>query len=215
MAFFQSNNCAAFTWDDQDTFRGVLIERDGESSRVKEFWQTEKIGNRSRAQMLEQGISPLRISEDTTIIVGGNFSKSCFFDLKMPKISQTDLRSALQFELSKYSPMPVDDVQWAYRVIGKIGTESNLVRVIYFPQSEWDSWVAAASGINIGVDLIIPANAVLWLCFEMASAWGWYTEIWVKPFEFPISNLVMLALFIGGGILVNMTSRRGFIPKTA
>lgn len=61
----------------------------------------------------------------------------------------------------------------------------------------------------------IPANAVLWLCFEMASAWGWYTEIWVKPFEYPISNLVMLALFIGGGILLNMTARRGFVPKTA
>ncbi len=61
----------------------------------------------------------------------------------------------------------------------------------------------------------IPANAVLWLCFETASAWGWYTELWVKPFDYPVFNIVLLAVFIAGGVMLNLTARRGYVAKTA
>ena len=162
MAFFQSNKCAAFSWDDQDIFRGVLLQRYGDLVQVRNFWQTEKVRNRSRAQIMEQGIPALGVDEETTVIVGGNYTKTCFIDLKMPKLPASDLKNAIAFELSKYSPVPVEEIQWGYRVIGKIeGTESNLVRVVYFPEDEWESWVAAASGISDGVDMIIPPIAVL------------------------------------------------------
>ena len=162
MAFFQSNTCAAFAWDNQEVFRGVLLERNRDLIRLKSFWQTEKIGNRSRAQIMEQGLPALGVDEDTTIIVGGNFSKACFIDLKMPKLSAPDLKNALAFELNKHSPIPVEEIQWGYRIIGKVqGTEFTLVRVVYFPEDEWEAWVAAASGITDGVDMIIPAIAVL------------------------------------------------------
>ena len=80
----------------------------------------------------------------------------------MPKIAAADLRNALYFELAKYTPIPLDEVQWGYRVIGKIkDTEQYLIRVIYFSQTDWESWISASSAISNGVDIIIPAIAVL------------------------------------------------------
>ena len=138
------------------------MERHGDSIRLNSFWQVEKIGNRSRAQIMEQGLPALGVAEDTTIIIGGNYSKACFIDLKMPKLAATDLRSALAFELNKHSPIPIDEIQWGYRIVGKVdGSEANLVRLVYFPEDEWESWVAAASGIADGVDMIVPVVAVL------------------------------------------------------
>lgn len=61
----------------------------------------------------------------------------------------------------------------------------------------------------------IPTTGIIWLCFEMASAWGWYQEIWLKPIEFPISNVVFALVFVGLGALIIMNSNRGLLPKTA
>ena len=61
----------------------------------------------------------------------------------------------------------------------------------------------------------IPSTGIIWLCFEMASAWGWYQEIWLKPIEFPISNIIFALVFIGFGTAIVLNSNRGLIPKTA
>ncbi len=162
MAIFQSNTCAAFTWDSDNNFRGVLIERTGDTFVVRNHWQGTNVGSRSHAQVLETATADLGISEDTTVIIGGDFGKACFVDIQMPKMSPPDLRSALNFELNKHTPVPIDEIRWGYRILGKVeGTERNLIRVVYFLREEWESWVGGASGITGGVDLIIPTIAVL------------------------------------------------------
>ncbi len=162
MAIFQSNTCAAFTWDDNSQFYGALLERHGDTVKVKHHWCARREGKRSPAQMLESGFPSLKPDEDTTVIIGGNFRKCCFVDLTMPKLAATDLKNAVQFELGKHSPVPVDDLSWGYRIIGKMqDSELYRVRVAYFPQSEWESWVAAASGVAGGVDMIIPPTVAV------------------------------------------------------
>ncbi len=162
MSLFQSSTCAAFSWDNCGIFRGVLIERKGNQFEIKSHWQGRKTGNQSPAQLLENGYISLNLGGETTAVVGGNFSKSCFFDLKMPKINASDLRNALYFELAKYTPIPIDEVQWGYRIVGEIeNTEHYLIRIVYFSQTDWESWISASSAISNGVDIIIPAIAVL------------------------------------------------------
>ncbi len=162
MSLFQSSTCAAFSWDNCGTFRGVLIERKGNRFEITSHWQAKKTGNQSHAQLLENGYISLNPGGETTVVVGGNFSKSCFIDLKMPKIAANDLRNALYFELAKYTPIPIDEIQWGYRIVGKIeNTEQYLIRVVYFSQTDWESWISASSAISNGVDMIIPAIAVL------------------------------------------------------
>jgi hypothetical protein len=55
----------------------------------------------------------------------------------------------------------------------------------------------------------IPTAGVFWFCIELTSLWGWYTEIWIKPAEFPLSNLMLLTGFLAVGIAANMTRQRG------
>ena len=53
----------------------------------------------------------------------------------------------------------------------------------------------------------IPTVGVLWLPIEMASAWGLYTEVWIRPLEYSVTMSFMVLAFIVGGYWI-MTTRR-------
>jgi hypothetical protein len=36
-----------------------------------------------------------------------------------------------------------------------------------------------------------------------------YTEIWTKPAEFPVTNLMLFAAFLAAGVGANLTRQRG------
>jgi hypothetical protein len=159
---FRSNSCVAFSWDDEGRCCGVRIERNGERCTVVNHWRGARIGNQSQAEVIESGLSELKIGPETAVIVGGNFRKACFVDLRLPKMAHELVRGALGFELTKHTPIPLDDIQWGYRVLGKLpGTETHQVRVTYFPRDQWEHWISAGSAIGSGVDAIIPASGVL------------------------------------------------------
>lgn len=48
----------------------------------------------------------------------------------------------------------------------------------------------------------IPTVAVFWISIEMGSHWGWFTEIWVRPLQWPISNALFILAFVAGTALV-------------
>jgi hypothetical protein len=50
----------------------------------------------------------------------------------------------------------------------------------------------------------IPTGGILWLAVEMAAAWRWYPEIWVKPYEYPVTNVAILVAF---GVLMAVVAR--------
>jgi hypothetical protein len=138
------------------------MERKGERCTVTGHWRGARVGNQSQAEVIESALSELKIGPETAVIVGGDFRKACFVDLRLPKMAHEMVRGALSFELTKHSPIPRDDIQWGYRVLGKLpGTETHQVRVTYFPRDQWEHWISAGSAIGGGVDAIIPASGVL------------------------------------------------------
>jgi hypothetical protein len=48
----------------------------------------------------------------------------------------------------------------------------------------------------------VGAGIVLWAVAEMPAHFGAYQELWLKPFEYPIFNLVSASLFIGGLVVL-------------
>ena len=48
----------------------------------------------------------------------------------------------------------------------------------------------------------IPTVAAFWIAIEMASHWGWFTEIWVKPIQYPVANAMFIAAFVAGSAMV-------------
>jgi len=167
MFLFRHNKCAAFTWDQDSNYYGVFCDRTSDTTRVRRYWQAQKKASQSSAELLAAGRRELGLDDDTIVIVGGNFRKACFVDLTMPRIAPEDMRGAVQFELGKYSPIAVDDLVWGYRNVNRIaGTEMQLTRVVYVRRDDWNRWIEAASGLGHGVDMIIPASAVLDPMFE-------------------------------------------------
>jgi len=162
MALFRNNRCVVFTWDPESRFCGVRCDRAGDTTRIRAFWQAQRKSGQSNAQLLQMGRAALDVDPDTTVIVGGISQKACFIDVTMPKIAPEDLRLALQFELTKFSPIQADELTWGYRIIGKAPEgDLNLVRLVYFREEDWNDWLDASSGLGSGVDMIIPATAAL------------------------------------------------------
>ena len=58
----------------------------------------------------------------------------------------------------------------------------------------------------------IPVTGILWYCLEITSVWGWYTEVWVMPFQYPVANIGFLAAFVLVMFLANWTDARGAAP---
>ena len=48
----------------------------------------------------------------------------------------------------------------------------------------------------------IPVGIVSWGVVEMPSHFGLYSEIWLKPFEYPLTSLAILAVFVAGFVYV-------------
>ena len=58
----------------------------------------------------------------------------------------------------------------------------------------------------------IPVGVVGWGIAEMPAHFGAYSEIWLKPFDYVLANLVVLAIFTAGFVYV---ARRPGTARTA
>jgi hypothetical protein len=53
----------------------------------------------------------------------------------------------------------------------------------------------------------IGSVAVFWLLCEMAAGWGWYEEVWIRPFEYPITCTMIVLAFIAGIVFTLRSAR--------
>ncbi|MEO7386483.1 MAG: hypothetical protein ABIX37_06080 [Gammaproteobacteria bacterium] len=81
--------------------------------------------------------------------------------------------------------------------------------VIMVAYAGWTSWAAyifwkltriprVAHSVRYG----IPVGVVAWGVAEMPAHFGLYSEIWLRPFEYPVTNSVLLMVFIAGMLYV-------------
>ena len=162
MLSFRNKRCNAFSWDGHGNFYGVRLERHGSSARVAGYWRAERSQGQSSAEVLAEGAAALGRDEDIIVIVGGNAQRCSLVDLTMPRLAPDEMAQALRFELAQHSPLPLEDMQWGYRWLGKAkGSGDSRLRVTLFTDEEWRNWLEAASGVGGGVDMVIPVQAVL------------------------------------------------------
>lgn len=95
-----------------------------------------------------------------------------------------------------------------------LGRDHPVTLALFWIMIAWGLWLlffrlARYRAMAPAIRYAIPVAGIIWYGFEMAAQWQWYTEIWVRPVQWPVSNLIIGALFVGGGILANLTRRRG------
>ena len=76
---------------------------------------------------------------------------------------------------------------------------------IYLVAFKLVRYTSVASAIRYA----IPVAGIIWYFVEIAALWRWYTEIWIKPFDYPVTNMVLAALFIAVVVAVNRSANRG------
>jgi Tfp pilus assembly protein PilN len=162
MVWLRPSRCNAYCRLANGVLIGLRLQRHGDGAEVLGHWQASSSGGRADAELLSQGQAALGGDPDTVVIYGGELERAVSLDLTMPVLPPNELQRALQFELPRHVPLALDSVRWGYRWVGqaKAGQPAHL-RLVLIPDAQWQAWLAAASGLSSGVDLILPAQVAL------------------------------------------------------
>jgi len=88
---------------------------------------------------------------------------------------------------------------WLYAFY--FGSESPVVAAAYLGWTGWAAYLAwkllKIPRVGHAVRYGIPTGTVGWGSFEIPTYMGAYDEYWLKPFQYPLLTLAVLAIFIG------------------
>ena len=100
---------------------------------------------------------------------------------------------------------------WLYTFY--LGADSPLVAAIYIAWTAWAVYLVwkllKIPRVGHAVRYGIPTGAVAWASFEMPSYFGAYDEIWLKPFDYPVTSIIVLATFVACFVYVARHQRPG------
>ncbi len=160
MGAFSNKSAIGLTWSATGRCCGVLLRRKGDQVRVESAW-AEDAGGGAVSSALALVRSRLGADGGAYLIAGNADCRAGLVDLHMPALPAADLYNALQFELARVSPVAVEKLVWGYRLLDGEAGGRQRVRVADLRESEWAKWIEDLSGLEGGVDQIIPPPAVL------------------------------------------------------
>ena len=89
---------------------------------------------------------------------------------------------------------------------------NNVIMVAYVAWTAWAGYILwkllKIPRVGHAVRYGIPVGIVAWGVAEMPAHFGLYSEIWLKPFDYPVTNSIMLLLFMAGMIYVARQPRK-------
>lgn len=89
---------------------------------------------------------------------------------------------------------------WLY--VSYIGASQNLMIAAYLGWAAWFVYIFVKllkyPRAGAAFRYAIPVGIIGWGLTEMPSYMGFYDEVWLKPFDYPVSTLVVTALFAAG-----------------
>ena len=96
------------------------------------------------------------------------------------------------------------------RLLGPRHTVTYALWVVFLAWGCYLLWkLLKYTSIAGAIRYAIPTVGAFWISIEMAAQWQLFSEIWVRPFEFPAANILIIAAFVASGTLINLTGRRG------
>ena len=121
--------------------------------------------NDGPGEALSLALESLNSRSCNRIVVTAQIEQSGIFELRMPKLNHEDLRHAVEHELSKYVPLPLEDIVWSCRFIPDDNDESknhlNRVRVVFMLRDNWTKFISEFQIRQLHIDSFInPFMAV-------------------------------------------------------
>ena len=110
-------------------------------------------------EALQRAMLTLNAKNCSRIVLTGQIRQSGVFEIRMPKLGHDELRNAVEFELSKYIPLPTEDIVWSSRIVPEndAETENNSVRmrVVFMKRENWMKFISELQIRQLNADVYI------------------------------------------------------------
>ncbi len=139
----------------------VRLQRSRDVFKVLACWKGDVSKEQSLAELIALGVKSVETSDQEFIVAGGDTTGWGTAELLLPALSGAELKSALQFELRKQTPISPDKLRWGYRILESPDKGRRIrIRFFYIKDDEWGRWCSALKGLP-HVDVILPAQLAL------------------------------------------------------
>ena len=121
--------------------------------------------NDGPGEALASALDSLNARSCNRIVVTAQIEQSGIFELRMPKLNHEDLKHAVEHELVKYVPLPLEDIVWSARVVPEQNEDPenhlNRVRVVFIKRENWTKFISDFQIRQLHIDSFInPFMAV-------------------------------------------------------
>ena len=161
MGIFVRNTAIAVTWTPHSC-HAVRLQGSSNGCQVAAAWSGETSGD-SLPELVARAVREVGGNDSIYIVAGGSGQGWGMADLNMPRLKSEELRNALEFELRKQTPLPVDKLHWGFRRLPETKRDAKgrqRVRLYFVRGEHWDSWLKALGGLH-HVDALLPAPVAL------------------------------------------------------
>ena len=108
-------------------------------------------------ETLQLAMLSLNAQSCARIIITGQIEQGGVFEVRMPKLKCDELGHAIEYELSKYIPVPLSDIVWSARIVPDEDAEEHLnrVRIVFIKRDNWRKFVSELQIRGLNIDAYI------------------------------------------------------------
>jgi len=157
---FKHHSCAVVYWDkDKNVFgTGISSSKDGKIKVLQTACSDSRIPD-FPGRLLDV-CNRLEPGENQRIILASRFEGAICIELNFPKLNHSEMQKALDFELPRHIPVPMEEVIWNYRVLEEIPGEDrnqlhSKVRILAVNRKSWDSVLSDIVASGVKADTVI------------------------------------------------------------
>ena len=165
---WEHNNCVVLFWNKENHVIGLKVEKKGEKLTVLDTASSSPETERL-AIALSEVENKLVATETHLMLAGCDLSGSVSFDINIPKMSVSDMRQAISYELPRHIPCDPMDVVFGYRVISPkddVPAAKRTVRILVVMKKQWNELLSELTGSGIKIDAFITPFLAIDPLFE-------------------------------------------------
>jgi hypothetical protein len=151
-------SCAVISIQNNFQIFGLRLKAEGNE---KYYIEKQFVGTYTESdgpgEVLQHVMSSLNTQSCNRIVITGQIEQSGVFEIRMPKLNHDELRHAIEYELSKYIPLPLSDIVWSARIVPDEDTEEHFsrVRVVFMKRDNWTKFISELQIRQINVDIFL------------------------------------------------------------
>jgi len=119
MSILEHQECLSLYWDRNGRVYGIRAEIKNSTLSVLDSGLIEPDVEKTFTSAASELIEKLAAPTTHLIVIGGALNGSVCFDLTIPSMPESDIREAIQYELTRYIPCDMMELAYGYRIIKK------------------------------------------------------------------------------------------------